>query len=480
MLDEIIPVLKNFRDKIYQLFPSRQDAAMDLVDALSSNTSATSVVELSLNPLHRRNYCSITRALDEFYSPTELSKNQQQNKEATRILSEPCIARTARHFHLFAVDITPGPRVFSPTLKDRGYVYSPNNSIAGNKPITVGHQYSIAAYLPEKSSALSSPWIVPLSCERVKTDQKGITVGMQQLSECIQSQAAFKDELSVSMGDCAYSHPNCLGEAKKNPNQVHISRARNNRGFNYPAEPLATHKKKGRPKRYGDSHKLNDQSTWKAPDDRIEFKLTNKKGKLQVVIIECWDAVIMRGTRQSTISDYPFRLLRVRVYKESGELLFNRPLWLIAAGERRHELSMLDIFNSYRQRFDLEHFFRFGKDRLLMDKIQTPDTLHEEAWWQFVMFSYAQLYLARNMAENRLRPWERYAPAAVTPIQEKSPTQTQRDFERIIRGIGTPSQPPKPRKKAPGRQFGDLQIKREHHPIVRKGKKASIITAMAA
>lgn len=25
----------------------------------------------------------------------------------------------------------------------------------------------------------------------------------------------------------------------------------------------------------------------------------------------------MRGTRQSTISDYPFRLLRVRVYKES-------------------------------------------------------------------------------------------------------------------------------------------------------------------
>ncbi len=180
MLDEIIPVLKNFRDKIYhkiyQLFPSGQDAAMDLVDSSSSNTSATSVVELSLNSLHRRNYCSITRVIDEFYSPIDLSKNQQQNKEATRILSEPCITRSVRQFHLFAVDITPGPRVFSPTLTDRGYVYSPNNSIAGNKPITVGHQYSIAAYLPEKASALSSPWVVPLSCERIKTDQKGITV----------------------------------------------------------------------------------------------------------------------------------------------------------------------------------------------------------------------------------------------------------------------------------------------------------------
>ena len=36
MLDEIIPVLKNFRDKIYHLFPYRQDAAMDFVDSLSS------------------------------------------------------------------------------------------------------------------------------------------------------------------------------------------------------------------------------------------------------------------------------------------------------------------------------------------------------------------------------------------------------------------------------------------------------------
>ena len=64
MLKEIVPVLKNFRDKIYRFFPSRRDAAMELVDALSSNKTATSVVELSLSPLHRRNYCSITRVLD--------------------------------------------------------------------------------------------------------------------------------------------------------------------------------------------------------------------------------------------------------------------------------------------------------------------------------------------------------------------------------------------------------------------------------
>ena len=43
MLNEIVPVLKRFRDKIYDFFPLRQDASMELIDALSSNTSANSI-----------------------------------------------------------------------------------------------------------------------------------------------------------------------------------------------------------------------------------------------------------------------------------------------------------------------------------------------------------------------------------------------------------------------------------------------------
>ena len=89
MLEEIVPVLKNFRDKIYRFFPSRQDAAMELVDALSSNKTATSVVELSLSPLHRRNYCSITRVLDESRSP-DSAVAQQQEQALTKILSSLC------------------------------------------------------------------------------------------------------------------------------------------------------------------------------------------------------------------------------------------------------------------------------------------------------------------------------------------------------------------------------------------------------
>lgn len=479
MQESILKQLQQFREKIYQFFPSRRDAAIELVDALSSNRTATSVVELSLSPLHRRNYCSITRVLDEYTFPDVRAANQQK-QILTKLLSDLCPTEQQRAFHLFVVDCTSEPRVFSPTLEDRSFVYAPN-TVTGNKPITLGHKYSIAAYLPEKSGANTPPWLIPLACTRVDTTQNGELIGMEQIAACIKSQSTFSSQLSVSMGDTAYNNPLCLSIAKNNENQVHISRGRNNRKFFYPHDAgTADTKKRGRPKSYGDVHKLNDPTTWRVPDQSVEFSQPGAHGKIQIIKIDCWNEVIMRGKKSCKLSDYPLRLLRVRVYKESGELLFKRPLWLTAAGKRRLELSLPDIFNSYRQRFDIEHFFRFGKNRLLMDKIQTPDVRHEESWWQLVIIAYAQLYLARSMANSLPKPWEKYLPSFKANGSIKQPTQVQNDFERIIKEIGTPARPPKPRKKAPGRKLGDTQVKRICHAIVKKGKNKAIEEKISA
>jgi hypothetical protein len=105
MLEEIVPIFKNFRDRIYRFFPSRQDAAMELVDSLSSNRTASSVVALSLSPLHRRNYCSITRVLDEYMSKDAVIALQQK-QGLTNLLSSLCPLVQQREFHLFAVDCT--------------------------------------------------------------------------------------------------------------------------------------------------------------------------------------------------------------------------------------------------------------------------------------------------------------------------------------------------------------------------------------
>ncbi len=479
MLEEIVPVLKHFRDRLYRFFPSRRDAAMELVDALASNRTASSVVELSLSPLHRRNYCSITRVLDELMSKNPVIAQGQKQALAT-LLASVCPHLQKRKFHLFAVDCTPGPRIFSPTLEDRSYVYSPN-AVCGNKPVTIGHKYSIAAYLSEKSSTDTPPWLVPVACARVNTTQNAEVLGMEQISTAIKSHSHFINELCVSLGDTAYNTPHCLGIVKNNVNQVHISRARNNKKFYYPySQDRTAPAKRGRPTIYGDIHKLNDSTTWHLPDEHVEFSQSTGTGKILDIKIDAWSKVIMRGKKGEKLSDYPLRLLRVQVFKSSGELLFKRPLWLTVAGERRMELSLFGVYSSYRQRFDIEHFFRFGKTRLLMDKIQTPDVTHEETWWQLVMIAYTQLYLSRSIAANLPNPWERYLPAFKQNETIKHPTVVQKDFERIIRMIGTPAQPPKPRKNTPGRQVGDTQVKRTRHSIVKKGTNPAYSEKMTA
>lgn len=44
-------------------------------------------------------------------------------------------------------------------------------------------------------------------------------------------------------------------------------------------------------------------------------------------------------------------------------------MWLIVIGKQRKQISVLAACQSYRQCFDMEHFLRFGKQRLLDDPI---------------------------------------------------------------------------------------------------------------
>jgi hypothetical protein len=99
-------------------------------------------------------------------------------------------------------------------------------------------------------------------------------------------------------------------------------------------------------------------------------------------------------------------------------------------GDRRMELSLLDIYEAYLQRYDLEHFFRFGKQKLLLDKFQTPDDQHEEHWWRLVALAYLQLWVAKDAASHLPRPWERYLSVPVD--KQPTPAMMLRDMGRII------------------------------------------------
>lgn len=139
-----------FRQNLYSLFPNSRDSLMDLLDALSGNTTAQTPVELCENPSFRRGYSALYKAIGQFFVPssinTAVAERRKLQKSLLKTLSPLIKAPTTRNFHLFGLDTTPIPRPFSPTLPDRTYIHQPN-TIKGNKPINIGHQYSLLSFL---------------------------------------------------------------------------------------------------------------------------------------------------------------------------------------------------------------------------------------------------------------------------------------------------------------------------------------------
>jgi hypothetical protein len=198
--------------------------------------------------------------------------------------------------------------------------------------------------------------------------------------------------------------------------------------------------------------------------------MTSHRGREYRLEIEAWHDLLMRGKRKPVsipMHLYLFTLVRIRLYNSRGESAYSQPLWLLVMGDKRNELSLLEIYTAYNQRYDLEHFFRFGKQRLLLADFQTPDLQHEENWWQLAHLAYLQLWVARTLAADQPRPWERSLPTAKT--QSISPSRVQRDFKRIIRQIGTPASTPKRRGYSHGRRKGTILAHRPRLPVVFKG-----------
>jgi hypothetical protein len=448
--------LMQFRTTLYQNFTNRADTLLELLDAISSNQTATSVVELSLAACFRRSYSNLFKALAEWQPPQMLLPQMLQP-----YLPAP------RHwpFWLLLVDVTPQPRPYGQTVADRGMVYQPT-VIKGNKPVTIGHQYSSVVLGLEPEAGVASGWVLPLLTERVSTSQHKEMVGGRQIDALLdEPQLPFGRDLTVEVADSSYSKPEYLHRHRRHPNLVTIARVKSNRTFYHQIQPDGD-KPAGHPKWYGEPFKLSSPTDRPAPDETLTRWETSRRGKRYRVEIEVWHNLLMRGKRDAPLHRHPFTLVRITRYNEAGQPMFKRPLWLLVMGERRGELTLEQIYLAYQARFDIEHFFRFGKQKLLMTSFQTTEVEREENWWQLTHLAYAHLWLARHLTVALPRPWERNLPALKNRLI--SPALAQRGFERIIRQLGTPAQPPKPRNIPLGRAPGTKLPPRPRQRVVIK------------
>lgn len=467
--------LQQFRQQLYESLSRRPDALMDLLDTLCSTPTARSVVELSLHPPFRWGYSSLYTAITQFFQATSpqtaSSERQAQEQKLMRLIVPYLPVPQKRKFWLLGLDGTPAPRPFADTLEDRTYVYHPN-PIGSNKPITIGHQYSTLVVFPEKDPPTAPPWVVPLSMRRVNSQQTATGVGAQQVETLLEEPTLpFSHDLCVQVVDSAYSAVSFLSRVARHPHLVTIARLRGNRTlYRMPLPPPEDSPQRGHPTWYGPAFPLGDPTRWDPPDQVAQTSYTTRRGQTYTVHLEGWHNLLMRGSRQGAMHRHPFTLMRCRVVDTEGKPVFQHPLWLLVMGPRRQELSLRDAWQAYGQRYDLEPFFRFGKQRLLLTAYQTPQVEHEENWWQIVPLAYVQLWLARALAQALPRPWERSVPSG--PVAIASPPTVQRDFGRIIRQIGTPAEAPQPRGKSPGRVSGQRPRGRTRQPVLKKGAAA--------
>ena len=459
--------LEQFRLEVYHSFDRRADASMELLDALAGNRQARSVVELSLAPGFRRTYSSVYVAVGACFAITKAEQRRQREQTLLGLVAAHLARPQRRKFWLFGIDATAVPRVFAPTLPDRGFVHCAN-PIAGNKPITLGHQYSLLAYLPDKLPGGEPAWIIPLIWRRISTQESELEVGVAQVATLMADERLpFHNDLCVQVDDSRYSTPAFLHPVAQYANLVTIARLRSTRTLYRQAAPVAADARQaGHPKWYRDSFALHNSTTWGLPAQTVETTRTSRRGRTYTVQIQAWHDLLMRGTRDCAMHAQPFMLVRVRLLDAAGQPAFKRDLWLVVLGARRQELTLREIQQAYAQRFDLEHFFRFGKQRLLLTDFQTSDTQRETNWLQLVQLAYVQLYLARSLVKANRRPWERYLPSQ--PATPATPSATQRAFAEIIRPIGTPAVAPKRRGNAPGRAKGAHPGPRPRYPVVKK------------
>lgn len=462
--------------------------------SLASDKGSRSVTELSENLCYHYQYSSIC---DSIHNLHRTSKEEREDGDyiADREYLESVLlshksaylpAKFDDEFYLLNTDTTPTVRAHSPTLPDRGYVHVANTQVAGNRPVDIGYEYSVIGLSARRPqyAAVEAAWNLPLSSRRVPTDVvKGSFTAQQVVSLLDNKHSGLGNSMVVNTLDRHYGTPEYVVGTHDKDQLVNIIRLKNKRNVwcKLTEEQVEQRRQNNADQRganavYGDQYKLNQADDWSIKaDEQAEFGVQLGNGKKVLVRMEAYDDMLIRTKRGHNMKNKPFRLVSIELIDPTTyEPIFKRKMWLAVWGEKRLLLNLEQIYWSYRNRFDLEHYFRFGKQRLLMDSYQTPDAQHQDNWMEIVGLAYWLLWVTSQEATHQVRKWQQYDPYHKNRVKYQlspTPSEVQRQLQTIILSFEQDPFIPKLKIKSEGRQKGDTQVKRQRYKVVRKAKK---------
>lgn len=420
---------QQFRHDVYACFTRAGAALFDLSDALLTEPSATSFIDLSSARGFQRRWPSLYAAL----------RDGQIDRAALRRTFVAALPRPPAHQRLLlGLDCSPIRRPDAVTSPDRTLVYWPNLPRDAT-PVVPGWSFSALVVLPQPVSS----WTYVLDHQRVKSTETAVSCGAAQLKTIV----PLLPGPAVLLLDRHYAQAPWLLATADNPLDQLI-RARCDQVLYRAAPPRSG--KRGAPRKDGARFKGTDPSTHGAPD--AEWYGQDARG--QLIEVRCWTGLHSRKARAISLS--AIQIVRPRAPDSKRE---RREAWFWWRGGELPALQELATY--YPHRFGQEHGYRFDKQDLLWDspKLRTPEQM--QCWTDLVALVRNELVLARELVEGERRPWERRK-------EGTTPRQVRRALGQLIRQLGTPAPAPQVRGKAPGRAHGTRVKRAERHAVVRK------------
>lgn len=425
-------ILQAFRQALYQCFTRAADALFDVCDALLTDPSARTFVELSQAASFQRAWPSLYEALED---------GRIDRAALLRLFARALPQQSVGTRLLLGLDTSSILRPEAVTSADRTLVYRPNLPKDAT-PVGPGWCFSTLVVLPEPVSS----WTYVLDNRRVPSTQTADTIGVQQVRASLPLLAARRARPILVLDRHYSSAPWVLASADLSCDQ--LIRARRDRVL-YRAPPPPTGKR-GAPRKDGARFQGSDPTTHGPPDG--DWRGSDAQGRpVQVTV---WGALHLRRARAVAIT--AVRIIRERA---RGTKRDPRESWFWWLGDALPPLP--ELATVYPRRFGQEHGYRFDKQDLLWAsvRLRTPEQM--ERWTDVVAAVRNQLVLAREQAEAVWRPWEARTRAA-------SPRQVRRAMGRIIAQLGTPARRPQPRGKAPGRARGAVIKRAERYAVIGK------------
>ncbi|MEV7526795.1 NF041680 family putative transposase [Streptomyces sp. NPDC091371] len=434
--------LSCFRADFYSCLTTRGDELFELTDAvLCADGPVRTLVDLALAPEHRRGHGALYAGLN---------RGRIDVGRLRRTLVGLPLPRATDGRLVLAADVSPWLRPDANTSPDRSFCHTYGRGKNEHRMIP-GWPYSIVAALEVGRTS----WTALLDAVRLEpgADVAAVTaVQIREVAERLVAAGQWKPgDLDILLVlDAGYDVQRLSFLLGDLPLEL-LGRLRSDRVMRRPTPPRVYDPKGGRPPKHGGEFVFGQPDTWGEPDVQT-VTATERYGK---AVATAFDRLHPRLTRRAAWLSHGAELpiiegtvIRLKVDRlPTGSE--PKPVWLWWSGIDASATDVDRLWQAFLRRFDLEHTFRLLKQTLgwTRPKLRIPEAA--DRWTWLIIAAHAQLRLARPLAADLRRPWER----AAAP-NKLTPARVRRGFRNLRAKCPLPAGAPKPAKPGPGRPLG--------------------------